>query len=152
MLTCKLFPALTPGVYCRFPLGAVHYGFVAAEQLMKRERRNGFPDTPHSFDELNEILNQPKWVKFRNDCSGQSFYREMVLAEDGSQCAVWISPRLQELMTVANWKAHADGTFDSAPAHPPSRQLFSVHALDNDAYGDVKRVRSVIPDRHLLGW
>lgn len=138
--------------WCRFPLAASGYGFPAAEQLMQRERKHGMPPVPGSFEELNRILESPQWVIFKNDTAGQPLYREVCVAEDGTQCAIFLSSKLQDLMAVRNWTAHADGTFGSRPKRPASSQLFSLHVVDRDAYGDKKRVKHTRMLQPSLFW
>ena len=86
------------------------------------------------------MLRTPRWEAWAQDLKGTAFFRETVVAADGSVCAVWVSHRLQELVTRENWKAHADATFDSTPAKPACEQLFTLHAYEEDGHGQKKQV------------
>ena len=98
------------------------------------------PGIPETLQEMEELLQSPMWQAWAQDLKGNSFFRETVVADDGSICAVWVSQRLQELLTKDNWEAHADATFDSTPSKPACEQMFTIHAYEEDGHGQRKQV------------
>ncbi|KAK3925121.1 FLYWCH-type zinc finger-containing protein 1 [Frankliniella fusca] len=113
----------------RYPQGARKFGFPAASQMMQRIRKA-------------HTLLHPSWSNWASDLDRNAFFRETVVAVDGTECAVFVSHAFSDLVRREGWRAHADGTFKSVPLHPEVEQLFSLHAIDEDAHG--QRTQAVL--------
>ncbi|KAK3925120.1 UvrABC system protein C [Frankliniella fusca] len=127
----------------RYPNAARAYAFPAAAQMMQRIRRAYRPPQPTSLMNLQDTLRHPSWRKWGLDLGSQDFFRETLVAVDGTECAVFVSHTFSDLVRREGWHAHADGTFKAVPLHPAVEQLFTLHVIDDDAHGQQKQLYPV---------